>query len=211
MFVEVLIRGRAFEFLRQLLRSERETLLEDDRTWSSAGHAMVTLDRYREARRWLADWRQRGTVTSTLLLHLAVSLRMGGRDAEAAEVSRHALELAADRSTFAHTIWTALEDALDGDSRLARERLESLAEPVSASDERFLTRVVDALTVSRSPGGKLADASPLLRDAVRAVPTFRRRECRELRRLYRRALARIRREHGGLGSCIWWCLERLRA
>jgi len=188
--------------LKRLMRRERERLRADDFLWALTGHA-VSLSDDRAALRWLSDWPRR-RVTPWVLNVIALGMRRFGRDQEALQVSRRALELAADEVTGCHRAWVGVECALDGDAEEARRLLGSLQVPQDVTSfYDGLAALGQAVLAMRrgegTPQTRFAEARRRLSEAGRLFGSGNRYSAR----LRRRATARIADLRGGPVGWLW--------
>ena len=186
-------------------------LAGDVSAWGTAGYALSSAKRHRRAAEWLAGWRERDGVRPWMLVNLAISLRDLGREAAAREASAGALRLTRDHSSPMHEVLLACDAALDGDpgpaARLGREH-EGLT-----GYYRFLLEMARAIAATGGADRRAAFvvARRHLRAAAAAKPDLSTEP--HLRRVRRRAIARVARARAGGGALapFWYLVARASA
>jgi tetratricopeptide (TPR) repeat protein len=209
--VEQLALPRRALALRRLLASHGARLAGDVSAWGTAGYALSSAKRHRRAAEWLAGWRERDGVRPWMLVNLAISLRDLGREAEAREASAAALQLTRDHTSLMHEVLLACDAALGGDpgpaARLGREH-EGLT-----GYYRFLLEMARAIAASGGADRRAAFAAARrhLRAAAAAKPDLSTEP--HLRRVRRRAIARVARARAGGGALapLWYLVARASA
>ncbi len=209
--VEQLALPRRALALRRFLARHGAQLAGDVSAWGTAGYALSSAKRHRRAAEWLAGWRERDGVRPWMLVNLAVSLRDLGREAAAREASAGALQLTRDHSSPMHEVLLACDAALDGDpgpaARLGREH-EGLT-----GYYRFLLEMARAIAATGGADRRAAFvvARRHLRAAAAAKPDLSTEP--HLRRVRRRAIARVARARAGGGALapFWYLVARASA
>jgi tetratricopeptide (TPR) repeat protein len=117
--------GKKWSF-RRAFRRHRTWLREQDRSWGLIGFGLVRLRAFQQAAIWLAGWKERKGVEPWMLYNLVLALQATGREAEALEAMRHALQLGQTDSTLSFfKLWLAFEELLAGDRSKAEHLLEN--------------------------------------------------------------------------------------
>ena len=114
------------QYLHRLIKREKETLQNDSQYWGQAGYAFYSNQLYRETTAWMSDWKKRRDTEPWMLANLVLAQRCLGLDAEASEVSLHALSLPGDHTTHQHQLWVACDEAIAGKTDSARVRLATV-------------------------------------------------------------------------------------
>lgn len=194
---------------RRLLRRYGTELKADDDCWGTVGYTLACLRRPAAVVRWLAGWRDHPNVRPWMLSNLARALRDLGRDAEADEVCRGALQLPVrDHTTNDFALWLAMEQLLSGDPAEAAAAGRSLdgwqEADVTSGMRRVLALGKAVLAVVRS---EPADRPAVLREQQRlldeSVAGGMAGASRSVRRLFRRCMTRMAREGGGWRLRFW--------
>jgi tetratricopeptide (TPR) repeat protein len=206
LYIETLAKLKQRWRFRSFLWRNQDWIRQHSRIWGSTGHAMLCFQKYTALRRWMADWRQRNDLAPWMLLNLAEGLRAIRRDAEAAEVSRHALTLTSDRDSDSHRVWLAADAICKGNTEEARQLLGQVHVASLTDHFKFLqeltTAVVEMTSASETDQSKV----------FRAVQTrlhqiaFRYRSIRRglaRRRFYLKCLRLIAQRRGGFAA-QWW-------
>jgi tetratricopeptide (TPR) repeat protein len=178
--------------LIKLIKRERDVLRQNTQLWGNVGFAYTHSGLFREAARWLADWRDRPDIAPWMLQNVATALRVCGRDEEALQANQRALELRGDHTTATHFLWVALGDAISGAVGPAMEKLAKVTPPAQVSTDRALYLLATAVTavLTAPPENRNAifrEHKAILRDpALKA--TF---ELRSVRSSAKRAVAKM--------------------
>jgi hypothetical protein len=146
-----------------------------------------------------------------MLLNAACALRDQGEDADAAAVSRQALELPADHAHACHELWLAADAALAGWLEEANERLARVRTEDADTYYQCLMLLVQALVLLEEPTrgsaiDRYREALALTRRAVTVqknighYPALRRTLTFTL---WRAALTRIRRPALAAAWFVW--------
>ncbi len=205
-YVESLGQSGRMRELAECIDRHGARLREDLIGWGVVGYALATAGAYHAAADWLADYEERDGLQAWILANLVIALRALGRDGEAADASRRALELPPESATVYHRIWLALDDALAGRAPAA----DVLAgTPVGQLDRthQFLYALLQAVrsVQAAAPGERkaaLASARKALAEAAaRCAPMPLDREA--VRRTYLRCVRRLARDAGGVTARFW--------
>jgi tetratricopeptide (TPR) repeat protein len=185
--------------LRRFLRRYGAELSRDDTTHGIAGYALMGTDLPRDTVAWFGDWRARANSEPWALLNLVGALRDLGRDAEAAEVGRHALSLPRDHTRGQHSTWLAVDAAFAGDHDKTTRLLADVVEEDISDYYRSLVRIAQALEAIAGEPVPLSDAAharavKTLRGLKKLAPTFLEEPA--LRRNIGWALWRVARARG---------------
>lgn len=205
-FIEQVGHKRRHELVRQAIARHRKWLREDPAGWAAAGRALVQARCYRQAVRWMADWRNRPELDLSTLQSLALALRACGRIAQADEVIRLALSRpGADERFPIFQLWLAQDEAFAGNTQKASAIFKEV-DPAGWEDDalalfylvRSLIRVQKAETANRAEA--FSASRDRLKDIFRRVPVYKREVF--LRREYRRCYARMARLAGSPSEAI---------
>jgi tetratricopeptide (TPR) repeat protein len=131
------------QYLSETLRANGKRLRENAWCWGKAGYALVALNQYKEAAKWLRNWRLY-EAKPWMLLNAASAMRYAGNNEEAHAINAHALTLPGDETTGKHQLWLACDEAAAGQFDSARERI------ATARPEEFgvLYQALHALTTA---------------------------------------------------------------
>jgi len=113
-------------YLKRIIARLGKALRRDVRCWGQAGYAYANNGMFKDAAKWLSDWRQHPDAQPWMLHNTAQALRMTGNASEALEVSRAALKLRGDQTTPEHSVWVACEEAIAGCIWEAKDRLATV-------------------------------------------------------------------------------------
>jgi cellulose synthase operon protein C len=191
-----------------------DALRSDEQSWARAGAVLADAKSYALAAAWLSDWADRDGVTAATLLPLADSLRGLDRDADALAVAAAGVGRGGSPIAIAaFRGWLALDAALHGRTDDAGKLLAGIDRPGLPDAIRLVLALGDALVMVQQagPDGKraaFADAKDHLRTAAGAckpedVPPG-------TARWYRRVVARLAQDTGGVAASAWAAWQRLR-
>jgi len=187
--------------------------------WAAIAYGLLSLRDYPEVVRWTNDWRVRDGAGPWMLMNRAIALRYNRQEADAADVSRAALELEEDQATVNHALWLTIDAGLAGD-RAVVDRLARFLQGREPDDlqkfYQFLYWVAQAMEAMASdsddgstPGERFALSRERLAAARKARPDFRGH--RLLRSAYWRAAWRIARDSRIPWACVWYGWHALTA
>jgi hypothetical protein len=193
-YIEEIADRKKPRYLRRLLRRERAALRSDMQLWGTVGYASLQLLQAAEAVEWLSDWPRRSGLQPWMLSNHVIALRELGRERDATETSRRALDLRQDHTTHQHQLWVACEAALTGDRSIA---VPLLAEARGAAADGYF----GSLAVLTEALLTVQNAAPADRWQIHRAELHRlhQPECRELfqnrslKRLYRRGAMQMAR------------------
>jgi hypothetical protein len=202
-YLECLGEARRVRPLRLYLEQHGTELRGFTKTWASAGLALATIGDNPRTALWLADWRNRSDVEPWMLVPLVAALRVMRRDAEAANVSRHALTLEEDGRSGCHAVWLAVDHAAAGDWDEV-ERLLTRVDPDALDPYyRFLATLAAAASALHQAADR-ADAFAAARAQLQAAaPPFIEWSCPAFRRAHRRLVLSLAAEASGTGATLW--------
>ncbi len=184
--------------LRWFVWRNQEYLRSETGLWASVGYALLQIGRHRHIARWMSDWRERKGLRPWMLMNLVLALRSVGRDQEALEASRRAVEVALpSEDVLRHRIWFAVEAALAGDVEMARTELALTAGLESLEYFRFLRHVTRA-AIAAVASDIIQEDEKELTLARGTIPGFA--TIPALRNTYRRAVRFIADRKGGLSG-----------
>jgi tetratricopeptide (TPR) repeat protein len=200
--------------LRGVLERYQAELCGDVRTWAAAGAALAALGKPADAVAWLADWRQRQDVLPYMLVALVGALWEVGREDEAAEVGKFAIELPHnDPAKAAHALWLALHAALHGDLKGAAMWLgPMLPEMFNSPFYAALCTLVRVLVAAQLPpsdrGGEISygQARQTLQAAM-APFAEQLADTKLLRRILCRCFSHLAAHFGRTLTAAWWRLK----
>jgi tetratricopeptide (TPR) repeat protein len=132
-------------FVEKMLRRDGEALRESTRAWGAGSYALVTLQQFAEAVRWLSDWESRADAQPWMLFNLAYALHALGRHQDAHAVSSRAVTLHGDGTTARHYLCLAWDDAVRGDYETAARRLGDLPDKDGSPFFTVLRALVNAM------------------------------------------------------------------
>ena len=189
------------------IRRHRQAFKANVMCWGTAGFALSAACQWREARAWLADWREREGVVPWMLSNLVIAHQSVGNDAEARVVGLHALGLPADNTILTHRVWIALDDATAGRTELAEQRL---AEVDTLAIDRLCTclhALAQALVdIQKTDHADRRAAFVEIRRRLRstlAVVTIPPDDFAAARHAYRRAIRRMAQDVGSPLARLW--------
>ncbi|MFO0888454.1 MAG: hypothetical protein U0790_04820, partial [Isosphaeraceae bacterium] len=169
-YVTILGEGRHTRRLSSCLRKYREVLRAETYSWAVSGNALANQCRYRDAVRWMADWRDRPDTACWMFTSLVSSLRALGRDAEGHALSLHALGLPADESAPEHIIWLALDELIAGCPGAMAARVEGIDTAGFHPKYRFLRELALVLIeAQRREGRSRAEVARAVRRAIQRL------------------------------------------
>jgi Tfp pilus assembly protein PilF len=200
--------------LATFLERYAEDLGRDIRTWSAAGAALALLGKPKEAAAWLADWRQRPDVQPYMLVALVGALWEAGRENEAAEVGKYAIELPHDDPAKAvHALWLALYSAMSGDAEAAATWLgpmmpEMFTSPFYAALCTLVRGLVGIQIWPAERAGELDYVRARERLASALAPFAEElKATRLLRRIVYRCFWRLAKHFNRNVIAAWWKLQ----
>jgi tetratricopeptide (TPR) repeat protein len=132
---------------RLLLWRQREFLHQDDQTWGQVGYALTTFKRMRAASDWMKDWQSRSYAEPWMLFNLVYALRTVGRYADSSQVVEHAVKLWGHRHQNSADLrmFLALEQALAGETKSARENLQQAHFRLNVIYDKQLQAIIQSL------------------------------------------------------------------
>jgi cellulose synthase operon protein C len=180
----------------------------DSETLSLVARTYLNLDRPRRVLRCLRDWRTRTDLPPWSLLNLVAALRDLGRDADAAQVGRHALSLPEDHASPSHHTWLALDAARAGQTEDALVSLTAVDETSLGDYYQAVACVTRAFLagLESEPARAFEGAHKQLARARALVPSFSAQPA--LKRFMRQAAWHAARTRGGTTiAALWWWLR----
>ena len=195
--------GHSQQAIEFVLRNQA-WLRELTALWGMGGYVLATETRYREAVRWMADWRKRSDVEAWMLFNLVEALRATDDDATARQVSEHALTLPPDHTHDLHRLWLVFDRPFE-----QPELLEYAATAISTEGLSNGSAFLHSLVAAMFDAG-VAGHRQLPFDAVRAkleaaVSRYRAQLKREPghRRVLRKAVRQISACYDGWTPKLW--------
>ena len=199
--------------LHDCITAHRQVLRETNRGWAKVAQALVDVRDDAAAAEWMADWKRRDIREAWMLLPAVSTFRMRDRIEEAYDAGRKALQLPPDASTPVHQLYVALEDALGGRTSETIALLVQL-DPEDLDDvpRLFFVFAETLAAVQRAaPGDRAASFKEAKKKVEEALASFAPMEANEdLTRTYKRWLARIAKDRGGLAGLIWGMWKKLK-
>lgn len=212
-WVDAAVRGgqKADEFL-EFVRINRPWLESRTHLWGTVCYGFAVLRQWPAALAWARQWRRHPDALSWMLVNVVEAFRAEGHDAEAAEVSRHAITAPPDNGTVLHHVWLAHDEITAGEADRASSRLYSL--DVSALDEDFAflhKLILCRLEMREAPAAERASIFERVRstveEQVRDYSGFQWEPAR--RRFYYQCVERLAEEAGTWGAWLWSMRRRL--
>jgi len=199
-FLEVVGGKRRHRLVRQAVARHAKWLRTHPSGWAAAGRALAQARCYRQAARWMADWRSKPELDLPTLHNLALALRASGRAREAQEVIGLALAKPCGGEQFPILkLWQAEDEAFAGNTQKASALFKQVNAVAWDDDSlavfylvRGVIRVQKAQEANRTEA--FSAARDRLGDIFRRVPIYKRDVF--LRREYRRCLTRMARDAG---------------
>ena len=186
--------------VRQAVRKHGRWLRANPEGWGAGARALVAARLYRQAAKWMSDWRQRAPLDLPMLHCLALALRGAGREQQAQEIVDLALAKPDVHQQFSiFHLWQAQEQALAGNTATAVAHFKEVHPEGWEDDSLVLYYMVRGLIrVQRAEGKARTGAFWSAFDRV-GDQLGRRRIYKSdmmLRRQYRRCLQRMARDSG---------------
>lgn len=174
-WVKGLIRAGEPGPLRRFVRRNRHWLRESTYGWGAVGFGWTSLHDWKNAVRWLSDWRERSDAQPWMLVNVAEALRVYRRDAEAADVSRHALQIPPGHGVELHRLWLAVDDFVAGRYAEADQVVQAIDPQSLDADYRLLhTLLTCSLDIAQAePAERPARFTMVRRDINAAVAGYR--------------------------------------
>jgi hypothetical protein len=114
-------------------------------TWGTVAYAWAHTRLWKAALPWVTTWRSRSDAQSWMLVNVAEILRSNGRDAEAADVSRHGITMPEERPAALHGVLLATDALRAGRFDEARTLAAGIDRSFPDADYLFLLEFVDDL------------------------------------------------------------------
>lgn len=195
--------GHSRQAIEFVLRNQN-WLRESTALWGMGGYVLATELRYREAVRWMSDWRERSDVEPWMLFNLVEALRATGDDTTARQAGEHALTLPADHTHNLHRLWLAFDRPFE-----QPELLEYAATAITTEGLSNGAAFLHSLVTAMFEAG-VAGHGQLPFDAVRAkleaaVNNYRTQLKREPghRRVLRKSIRQISACYDGWTPKLW--------
>ncbi|MGL4423490.1 MAG: tetratricopeptide repeat protein, partial [Gemmataceae bacterium] len=182
--------------------------------WSRTAQALHRAKLHAVTAAWMSDWPEREDLDAATLEPLVTALHALDRDAEAAALCQHAIDLGGPREILAEFRgWLAIESAMLGNYGLAAEHLQAIDLMGLPDGARLVIAVAEALVMvaKAGPEGKKSafqEAQEHLKVAAGAcspseVP-------RGLARRYKPAVHRLASEAGLITARLWAAWQQVR-
>jgi tetratricopeptide (TPR) repeat protein len=176
--------------------------------WASIGMALVRTGQYDKALPWQALWREFADVQPWMLVNVVEALRAAGRDDEAREASRAALEKPETPSHPYHRLWLAGDAVLAGDAAAARDYLQKCGDAQVGDHYQFQKALIEcALEMHDAARDRTTSAafSTVRRKLAAARGAFTPYAAEPARkRLYCCMLALVARLRGTFWAKLWY-------
>jgi tetratricopeptide (TPR) repeat protein len=211
-YIEALLQSPKPSRLLRFLRENGDWLRADTFTWGSMCYGLAGLREFRKCARWAADWREREDAAPWMLVNVLESLRAIGDEATASEVSARALDLPPAHGQHLLHLWLAADKACRGDVAAAEEHLAAAGSSSVDTDYAFLRTLTEGmLEVAKTPPADRPRVFPAVRRRIDALRMHYAAYSREpaRRQVYRRCLARLAADRGGLVAFLWRWLRWL--
>lgn len=192
--------------LYEVMKRFDEPLRESDRLWSKVGEALINVGNYPTAEGWMSDWKKRDLDQGSFLHPAVVASRLLGKDAEAYDICDKALSLPPDSATSDFHVWMAFEDALAGRTEPARDHLDDCDEDELSDVLELLYSFTDALLqIQEAAKGERAGLFAKIKEDIKEDigELAPKTPNPDLARSYKRWVARIARDVGGLSAWFW--------
>ena len=194
-----------------------ELLRQDDESWARAGRVLVEARQLPLAVAWMADWADRPERTAWMMRVLFDAYQQLGDAAKAEALAKAVVtadeesEDADDESLPDFLAWLALFATLRGDRDAADDYLDRV-EPIGQPDGvRVVYQMAEVLlTVQRAADKRAAFAEAKKDLRVAAESCAVKERLPGTAPAYRRVVARLAAEVGGLGAKLWALSQRVR-
>ena len=199
-FLELAGRKRRGSLVLKATARHQRWLRANPAGWASAGRALALARCYRQAARWMSNWREQPSLDNSTLYCLALAFRATGRWSKATEVVRVALDRPGISEEFPiFKLWVAQEQAFSGETQDASAAFKQI-DPAGWEDDAlacyYLVRGV--IRVQKAHGKDRKEAFETARDRIgqlfRKNPIWKRDVY--LRREYHRCLLRMAKDAG---------------
>jgi hypothetical protein len=151
-YLRALGRGKKAGYLRAALRRDGAALRKEKACWGQVGFALASNDQYKEAAKWMRDWRSHRDAEPWMLFNAVLAFRHTRNDAEARAAGLHALTLAGDHTTPLHQVWLACDDAIAGNADSARARLATVSpDGLKGTNEAAYALAKAVLAIEEAP------------------------------------------------------------
>ena len=195
--------GHSQQAIEFVLRNQH-WLRESTALWGMGGYVLATETRYREAVRWMSDWRKRSDAEAWMLFNLVEALRATGDDATARQVSEHALTLPPDHTHDLHRLWLAVDRPFEQPELLEYAAIAVATEGLS-NGAAFLQSLVAAMFEAGVAGHRQLPFDAVREKLEAAVSRYRLQLKREPghRRVLRKAIRQISACYDGWAPKLW--------
>lgn len=189
--------------LHEVIEKFGDELKTSNRGWAKVTAALMTLNDYKTAVTWGADWRNRQIDEPWMLHPLVVCHRQLGQYEEAGALCEAALAIPDDDATSGDfAAWLSFEEALLGNGDKAKALLQKADLESLDGLPRIIYSFAESLLLVREGGRASFDAAKTRVKQV--IAEFREGVSEnDLLASYKRWAARIAKEAGGIGPWIW--------
>ncbi len=212
--VDGIVSAKRRDLLNRLIRKWRQPLRGRTQLWGKIGYGLFSFNKTRRCVHWQSDWKQRPDASPWMLLNLAGALRRRGRDEEAGNVHRFALQCKPDHTNLKHTVWLAFDEVIAGRSLKHLKELEAADTQRLDKHYPYLCRMIKALkpllTDSAAQGDVLTrTARGEITAAFKTVQRWPGQP--ELRHALRRAARRVVSVRPSFRNRLWLIATMLRS
>ena len=213
-WLEGLLRANRFSHCHGWLRRNASRLKANTELWGSVGWAWTAVRDWKQACRWNATWRDHPQAEPWMLVNVTESFRARKRDAEAIEVSQHAVSIQTGHGHHLHHLWLASDRLLAGDVQDAATHFAAhLGVEELDRDYQFLCDVVEVgLEAAQTDPVPERSAFLVLRQRLNQLANaYRYMEVEPARaRTYLRIARYVARCEGALTAKLWslWQIVR---
>jgi hypothetical protein len=205
-FLELAGVKRRYQLVQQALGRHARWLRTDPKGWAVAGRALAHARCYRQAARWLADWRAKPDLDLQTLHCVALSMRASGRTRQADEAVQLALARTGAAEQFPiFKLWQAQDEAFAGHTQEASATFKQI-DPAGWEEDSlalfYLVRSVIRVQKAEKANRRevFAAARDRITDLFRRAPIYKRDVF--LRREYRRCFARMAMDAGAWPQAV---------
>jgi tetratricopeptide (TPR) repeat protein len=205
-FLELAGRKRRGSLVLKAIARHQRWLCANPAGWAAAGRALTLARCYRQAARWMGNWREQASLDNSTLYCLALAFRAMGRRSKATEVVHMALDRPGMAEEFPMLkLWVAQDQAFSGETQAASTTFKQI-DPSGWEDDTlacyYLVRGVIRVQKAQDRKEAFEMARERIGQLFRKNPIWKRDVY--LRREYHRCLLRMAKDAGN------WS-ERLRA
>lgn len=177
-FMELMLAGSRHSKLRSFIRENYTELGRYDVVWGSTGYILHSIDDFKQALNWFADWEKREKVMPWMLWNFSLALRNNGKNEEATQINRAALLLERDNTVNQHLMMLGLEEIYAENYQAAADILRQInTQTMSGWDSYFYFLLDSGLEIyQKSAGNQPGEVDAAIKEMVNlslAQPTIR--------------------------------------